>query len=169
MSLLGKVGNFLKKTVKTVAPLAVGYATGGVGGALLAAAGGERNARTVRPSPTYPQQMAGFGPIIPANPFPTRVIPGAGRSVTTAPRRITPLAPIAVQPASGQQVERARRGSYYPSGRKKYRRMNPCNGKAAKRAVRRIKSTMHLLRDIEKLLPKQRHHAPSRAPRSRKC
>ena len=167
MSLLGKVGNFLKKTVKTVAPLAVGYATGGVGGALLAAVGGERQVRTARPTPALPQ-MAGFGPIIPANPFPTRVIPGAGRSVALPRTRVTPLAPVRVAPASGQQVERPG-GRYYPSGRKKYRRMNPCNGKAAKRAVRRIKSTMHLLRDIEKLLPKQRHHAPSRAPRSRKC
>lgn len=41
-------------------------------------------------------------------------------------------------------------------GGKKHRRMNPLNGRAARRAIRRIAASMHMLHSIERMLPK--HH-----------
>jgi len=45
--------------------------------------------------------------------------------------------------------------------RRKYRRMNYANGKAAMRAVRRIKGTRKLLQKIEKQLPHRTVHRRS--------
>lgn len=53
---------------------------------------------------------------------------------------------------------------------RRYRRINPCNARAARRAIRRIKGVRKLLHSIEKQLPKQRSSAC--APRSfgrKKC
>jgi hypothetical protein len=41
---------------------------------------------------------------------------------------------------------------------KRYRSMNPLNGRAARRAIRRIKGARKMLQQIERQLPKQRSH-----------
>lgn len=166
MSLLGKVGNFLKKTVKTVAPVAIGYATGGLGGAAIAALGGGGGGRSSpRPSPSLPQ-MAGFGPIIPSQPFrppsfqQPRSLPGAGVRPST---RITPYAPLAVEPGGSSS-----RAMVVHGPRKKYKRINPLNVRAARRAIRRIKAVRKITHEIERQLP-HRKAAASCAPKRRKC
>lgn len=65
----------------------------------------------------------------------------------------------------------ASRGSYYMGADGKVhrrRRMNPANIKAARRAIRRIRSTRRILQRIERLLPTRTVHARSRAPSRRR-
>lgn len=51
---------------------------------------------------------------------------------------------------------------------RRYRRINPCNARAARRAIRRIKGVRKLLHSIEKQLPKQRSHSGGRPSFGRK-
>lgn len=53
----------------------------------------------------------------------------------------------------------------HPSVLKRYRRMNPGNAKAARRAIRRIKSVRKLLKGIESQLPRRPCKAPFRRRR----
>jgi len=53
--------------------------------------------------------------------------------------------------------------------RPRYRRINPANGKAAMRAVRRIKATRKLLAKIERSLPKRRSSGPAYCPPARRA
>jgi len=178
VSLLKSIGNALGSVAKGVAKAAIGST--GVGAALL----GARSAvRAVR-KPSSPVQRlasptAGAASMaLPALP----VLAGAGAiasrylgaAVTRAPaivragaatvarayNRLPKWGKAAAQAAgytvvgtavfdsSGQQV-----------GTTGGRRMNPMNAKAARRAIRRIKSVRKILTNIEKSLPKARRRS----------
>lgn len=97
---------------------------------------------------------------------------GAGRGLLRRfPRSAKILGQLGLFAAGGFVYDQA--GNLV--GRVAYRRMNPLNAKAAKRAARRIKATHRLCREIESCLPRRaapRSCAPSFASggrRRRKC
>ncbi len=169
MSLLKKIGNILGSGIK-------GYITGGpvgaVSGALAKAAGA---ARPTLPS-SIPQPMLGMTPnnFLPAlggvAGTAVRSLPGVGREVA---RRVggavrSPVGGAVVSAGAGALGARLGGGGGTP--RKRYRRMNPLNAKAARRAVRRVKAVRKMLHSIEQSLPKRAASPSSRcAPSRRKC
>lgn len=100
---------------------------------------------------------------------PTITLPGAGMvpmqsSLVVPPSVIKRGAEVAVGAGAGVL------GSMlFDDRKKKYRRMNYGNMKAARRAIRRIKGTRKMLKEIERQLPKQqcRRSPPRRSYPSR--
>jgi len=153
MSLLGSVGSFLKKGVKSLAGI--------VDNPLTRAAG------VVMPGVG---QIAGIAGVVAGNKAVTRSLVGpslgAGSALTSAvsdPRvasnsgftwsssgPMSSLGFTATSSSSRRRTPRMRADGtvYYP------RRMNPLNARAARRAIRRIKAVRKITRDIERSLPK---------------
>jgi hypothetical protein len=115
-----------------------------------------------------------------------RVIPGAGISSTIgtaigttvgAVSRIASRYPIttgvvagsALEYAGGKamQVIQGSDGQMYRMGRR-YKRQNPMNVKALRRAIRRVKSARKIAQEIESMLPKRKVHASAPPPFTRR-
>lgn len=165
MSLLGGIGNALKKVAKGVASVIDNPVTRAIGsvnplvGAVAttaAMAAGNQRALTSLGTPDF-------------LPGPGGVTYGSGSGFTFDPRpttqaggvfdQLTPdfLVPPVGASCSPRQLRsgkiryprhRADGTCYFP------RRMNPLNPRAARRAIRRIKAVRRITRDIERSLPK---------------
>lgn len=154
MGLFSSLRRASKRLVKQAAPVAlgagVGFATGGPAGAarggLLTLAGGGRSAMV--PTALRPTALAPAASRLPG-PAGT-LLPGL---FGIQPRTRLPVGPEAASfgcPA-GFHPAKDRSGRCVRN-----RRMNPMNPRAARRAIRRIKGAMKMLRRIERQLPKQR-------------
>lgn len=163
MSLFSSIGKFAKKAIKTVAPIAATGVFGPVGAAL-------GTVITARQSVTRAAPPAmGFAAALPAvvsRGVPAlRSIPGAGRALTAVggasilKRAFTP----GTSPLELPDFTRSGKP------RKKYRRINPLNVRAARRAIRRIKAVRKITHEIEKQLPHRRSTGGSCPPKRRKC
>lgn len=167
MSLLGKVGNFLKKAVKTVAPIAATGVLGPVGAAIGTVITARQSVSTARPSlPISVPQVSAFGTAGLA------ALPGAGLTTLS---RIAPMAGKQIAKYA-PEIAAGVAGSYIYDNmgniigrRRKYKRINPLNAKAARRAIRRIKAVRKITNDIERQLPHRKvHSAPARCPPRRR-
>lgn len=163
----GSVGKFLGGAVKTLAPIAIGVATGGVGGiaakGLLGAAAKTGIGKVVG--------KIGGGLI---GKIGARVVPGAGvvagGAAGTALTKFAPpllqvpkglagpgiFGPVAAGAAAGGAVGAfglTKKGT--PRMRRRGR-MNPLNPRAARRAITRIRSVNKLCSRIQAQLPKRR-------------
>jgi hypothetical protein len=179
VSLFGSIGNVLKKVGRT----AVGFATGGVGGAVAAAIGPGNPAKTKNLNPKLSAQREAMrgGQIVGA----PAVVPNVAQYSASPIARLasTALAPMPTIPAlvapGGGYSGGGATGSWTPAAgtpmwayRRLYTkkgtprrtrrdgmpyavpRMNPMNVRAARRAVRRIRGARKLLQRIERTLPK---------------
>lgn len=158
VGLLGDIGKKLLKVIDNPITRA-GLGTVGLSGAgaILSAAAGNQAAANAQlgaaygsiyqggqaATPVFNPQITG-APMLLGNLFPS--IPG----VSGAQPTITGVAKAAYKGAS-QYV--------YGAPTTKRRRMNPANIKAARRAIRRIRSTRRVLQRIERLLPTRTVHA----------
>lgn len=149
MSLLGGIGNALKKAVKGIAKVVDNPVTRAVGTVVPGAGVVSTVARVaagnvVRPTiPTMAAPTLAFT----APPAPTSVPSWTdiiANPIGAASQALT-RAGAALQPTSSAQMGMPR----------KRRRMNPLNARAARRAIRRIKAVRRITRDIERSLPKQ--------------
>lgn len=117
----------------------------------------------------------------PARPAP-RTVPALQPKPVIQPtgqvRNMSMLPSLASLPGVGRAVVRqlpgvgAGVGTAVLMGRdgqpkKKRRRMNPMNVKAARRAIRRVKAARKMLQEIERQLPKAKSRAPARQARAR--
>lgn len=161
MSIFGNLGKVFRRTVLP----AVGTAIGGP--ALGAAVGALTAPRSAASLPTVlpgAGQVSGFA----ATPvgLPATIGRAGGRVAQAA--GLMELLPDIGAPGPGVFSQTKPPAGYHLSKRPPYhfvknRRMNPANGKAAMRAIRRIKATRKLLQKIEKQLPTRTVHR--RAPR----
>src|SRR5512139_131029 len=158
MSLLGSIGSALKGGVK-------GFITGGPGGAVMGALGG-----IAKGSTSAPPRSAAMG-------SPLRVLPTTNSlSASNMVKAAAPLAragKVLVQNAGTVATVVGAGALLYDAfgnvigHRKRRRRMNPMNARAARRAIRRIKGARKMLQQIERQLPKQRTASRS-SPSSRR-
>lgn len=131
----------LWKGVKKVAPIVAGIATGGVATGMGAAV-----AKAGLP--------AVIGRTLPA-------VIGAGKKMTPILKKV---GPIATGVGVGMLVDEFGRPV-----RKKSRRMNPCNDKALRRALRRIESYDRLRKRVDKSLRKACPPRRAARPATRAC
>lgn len=93
------------------------------------------------------------------------LVGGAAKVATSASRALVPIGKAVAKPGVGKIVAGGIAGTvagdylYDKAGniigtRRRTRRMNPMNVKAARRAIRRVKSARKILKSIEKQLPK---------------
>lgn len=138
-NVLRPVGQVAQQTLPTV----LGATIPGVGGILAQTAAAQLSKPRVRS-----QQ--------------TTVMPGAGYRSSFVGGALPAIGKVAGQIGAGVAIGEGVDYLFGNGGAKrKYRRMNYGNVKAAKRAIRRIKGTRKLLQDIERQLPKRA------APRAR--
>lgn len=155
MGLFSSIRKVAKRVVKRAAPAAIqGFAAGGPAAALGAGAIATiqpRGTSAAVPPSLFPTFGAGGLPAIPG--IPTARSPRFTRALPRPPGGGLPIIP--------GQVAGGCPAGFHPakdhSGRcVRNRRMNPLNPRAARRAIRRIKGAMKMLRQIERQLPKQR-------------
>lgn len=165
MSLLGGIGNALKKVAKGVASVIDNPVTRAIGsvnplvGAVTSTAGLiAGNMQTT--------QYGGAGQFLPGPGGVSYGLPSGfafdPRPTTTPGGAIDLLTPdFLVPPTGGSCTPRVLRSGKvrYPRHRADGtcyfpRRMNPLNPRAARRAIRRIKAVRRITRDIERSLPK---------------
>jgi hypothetical protein len=171
MSLLGKIGSALTGAL-------TGYATGGPAGALLGGLGGLAGASTPPPPNIAPPLYSGTPGFFAAGAAPTviRSLPALGRVRLPAPgTRGGVRGPMDPTPVQGRPRGGNGGGAVVPvpipyerGGRRRYRRINPCNPRALRRAIRRVKAFRKLSHAIEMMLPK-RPASKTCAPRRNKC
>jgi len=158
MSLLGKIG-------RAIVGGAAGYAQGGPAGAVIGALGSFATPPTPSLAAPAPQFMsfvppaAGtairFGGAALNDGRALRTLPGAGQGRVRLPPQ-------------GRGGDRGTRGGNgggttivpvpipYRTGGRRYRRQNPCNVKALRRAIRRVKAFRKISHSIEMMLPKRK-------------
>jgi len=155
MGLFSAIKKITKKVLKPVAKVVLPTAAGFFGGAELGAAvervvgGGVSTGfpGASRPFTTLPALPGGFAPPPITRPLPRP--PGGGLPIIPRPTGVG--CPAGFHPAKDRSGRCVRN-----------RRMNPLNPRAARRAIRRIKGAMKVLKSIERQLPKQRtRRAPS--------
>jgi hypothetical protein len=173
VSLLGSIGGALKGAIG-------GFATGGYFGAGVGAVQGAKGAKQ--------NKARGHGAGNQLAAMRGVATPQLGRSLVGLPQTNTYSASAPVAYAGGGATgswlspgassQPAYRGTRQPAGGfdgngwplkangkpyKRYRSMNPLNGRAARRAIRRIKGARKMLQQIERQLPKQRTTHRSRS------
>jgi hypothetical protein len=115
--------------------------------------------------------MAAGGAIVRALPGAGRVasrVGGAVGRVIRSPAARRAGAVVGAAATAGAIYDAA--GNLISGGRKRYRRVNPLNYRAAMRAVRRIKGARKALQRIERTLPKRHSTAARCAPaKSARC
>jgi hypothetical protein len=162
--------------LKDIAKGAIGFASGGPMGAIAAV---QKNRG---PKAQFQQQSVSL-----ANSFMPTVGSTVGQYSASPSTRLVSMPGMQLVGSTGGA---GATGSWSPSGRMRYshnvvdattgrvyrvsnktgkiikpRRMNPLNGHAARRAIRRIKGARKMLQAIERSLPKARTHRA--APRGR--
>lgn len=175
MSLLGSIGGALKGAIG-------GFQSGGFFGAGVGAVQGAKGSKAnkARGRGQGYQLAASRGMSVPSNaPFLTRSLVGLPSTNTYSASSPVATGGFAGGGATGSWLTTPGHGKRPPAGGfdatgwplkangkpyKHYRSMNPLNGKAARRAIRRIKGARKMLQQIERQLPKARTHARSRAP-----
>lgn len=183
MSLLGKVGKFLGKAVKTVAPIipgpvgAIARVATGVAG-VAGAVGAVRSALPPPPSlPRIPTAQSGMISGLPMIRAAGRALPGAGAVATTVGSTVRRLAPTVAlwtrRAAAAAGLYVVGREVYDSLGNhkgrlRKHRTMNPMNVKAARRAIRRVKAARKICHEIESHLPKAKSRGRC-PPKRGKC
>lgn len=170
MGLFSSIKKVTKSLIKRAAPAAVGFAAGGPTGALIGGLTG-----TIQPmTPTSAQvphalRPSQFGlPGLPAigQAFQPPAGPGTTRLRRIAAGQVVPgaqgLCPVGFHP-----IKQA--GKFGPAGSYcvRNRRMNVLNGRAASRAIRRIRGARKMLMRIERQLPKPRRSYAPRGHRAR--
>jgi hypothetical protein len=182
MSLLGSIGGALKGAIG-------GFSSGGFLGAGMGAVQGAQAAKPnkARGRGQGYQLAAMRGQAVPATaPFLTRSLVGlpstntysASAPVASGGFTWSPSGPMSTLGFSATKAtwgsRRQPAGGFDANGwplkanghpYKKYRSMNPLNGRAARRAIRRIKGARKMLMQIERQLPKARTHHTRRASR----
>jgi hypothetical protein len=179
--------------LKAVAGGVAGFFTGGWGGAAVGAIQGYSSGSSAGPGappptnapPIYGGRVANMGGYDSGtrNFFapavrPPPVMPGAGVGRVRLP------APVRTRgngspPPGGQRGTRGGNGGgvggvapipfpYDGGHRRRYRRMNVCNSRALRRAIRRVKAFRKLSHSIEMMLPKRKAACPP-VRRERKC
>lgn len=165
MGLFSSIKKVTKSLIRRAPAIATGFAAGGPTGAAIAGltstiqpmGTSAQVPRALRPSqfglPSLPAIGQGFGP-------PATVGPGTQRLRRIAAGQVVPgaqgLCPTGFHPAKDGSARCVRN-----------RRMNPLNPRAARRAIRRIKGAMKMLRQIERQLPKQRVRSAPAGHRAR--
>lgn len=167
MGLFSSLRKTAKRLVKSAPAIAGGFATGGPTGAALAGL-----SATIQPRGTgalVPPSLrpTAFG--LPALPPPgglPAVGPGTQRLRRIAAGQVVPgaqgLCPVGFHP-NKQDGKFGPKGSYCVRNR----RMNVLNGRAASRAIRRIRGARKMLMRIERQLPKPRRSYAPRGHRAR--
>lgn len=178
-------------TIPVIGPIASSVAKAGIAARGVAKQAGRFGRRGPVPARVVPGAGAGpvrriqpvIGPV--AGPAPTRFVTRPG--TTTAPTGVQSMSIFAaIPPLIRTAAGAVSAASRTPAGRavvvgttaaaaadilldefgqpvrKKRRRMNYGNAKAARRAIRRIKGTRKLLQDIEKQLPRRAAPRPRR-------
>ena len=142
-----------------------GFLTGGPTGAILGAAGGLSGQSAAHGISSLPA-MSRLGTIGGAAVAGRAVVRTAGRAVSTMARnypRATKYAKIAGTAAAWFVLDEFGNRISNKTGQViRPRRMNVLNGRAAARAIRRVKGARKMLQKIERQLPKAR--APNRRP-----
>lgn len=157
MGLFSKIKKAAKKAIKVGAPIAAGGAAAYFGGPGVAAAAPFAPVMT-----RIPQILRGLPGRLPPTPPPVLPPRGGGGGGFRLPR-VPPVLPFPTDLGFDLMGNGAGAcpGGYHlakdRSGRcVRNRRMNPLNPRAARRAIRRIKGAMKMLKQIERQLPKQR-------------
>lgn len=158
--------SFFKKAKKAVKGAVGGFLGGGVPGAIAGAIGGSISNGNQTGIGTYNgvdlMSLRNYGlPALPtADTFSaSRIVASvAGTVARNIPRVIGQVARRAPAVAAGAAIGTM---LYDAAGniigrRKRRRRINPMNMRAARRAIRRIKGARKMLQQIERQLPKQR-------------
>jgi hypothetical protein len=160
MSLLGKITKGVGKLISKAAPLASAIPGPiGIGATVLG---------TVL-SKTPKATQAGMLPALPAViGAGARVLPGLGRVVTTAGKVAGSRVGRAVGAAATGIAIYDAAGNFLGT-RKKYRRMNPMNYRALKRAVKRIKGARKFVKLIDKVGGPVHKSRGACAPKRRSC
>ena len=142
-----------------------GFLTGGPTGAILGAAGGLSGQSAAHGISSLPA-VSRLGTIGGAAVAGRAVVRTAGRAVSTMARnypRTTKYAKIAGTAAAWFVLDEFGNRISNKTGQViRPRRMNVLNGRAAARAIRRVKGARKMLQKIERQLPKAR--APNRRP-----
>lgn len=165
MGLFSAAKKAFKKVVKPAARIAGRFIPGPVGIAATAIGGGfagEEISRAIRggpPAVRLPPLPPGLG-----RPLGRQVGPPRGGVPSPFGRGVEIGGMIGQAAACPAGFHLAKDGS----GRcVRNRRMNPLNPRAARRAIRRIKGAMKMLRQIERQLPKQRSRRAPAGHRAR--
>ena len=144
-----------------------GFLTGGPTGAVLGAAGGLSGQSAAHGISSLPS-VTRLGSIGGAAVAGRAVVRSAGRAVSTMARnypRATKFAKIAGTASAWFILDEFGNRISNKTGQViRPRRMNVLNGRAAARAIRRVKGARKMLQKIERQLPKAR--APNRRPSS---
>lgn len=181
MSIFSKLGKSLKKTLRPLVGVAAPILGGAIGGPLGASIGKTIGGALSRPrSSAMTAALPSMQTALPALALPAlgtaaRILPGIGRSVGTiaklpAVRAAGRLARDVGTVVVGGLIIDSMTGQVI--GRKRSRRINPLNPKAARRAIRRIKSVRKICLDIERSLPRQRQSRacpPFTRTRKKRC
>jgi hypothetical protein len=160
------IGHFLGGAVKTVGGLALNYATGGIGGAALGLLGGGAQ-----------QQQSVYGPVQQPTMTAAASAPRMSRRIgytAVSGKRLSGIAGMV--PMAGMGGPLVTRGQVmHPAGvryGRRSRRMNVCNPRALRRAIRRAKGFEKLaLRSIRLVSPQRlrgKHRGGFKRARARK-
>ena len=156
--------SIFSKLVGIAAPLVGGFFGGPAGFAAGSAVGA-----AFQKAPKAPAAAPGFMTTMPVAPgfgggLPTSLVPIRGARLPALPRApgLPPGLPVPVAPGGfGAGAGGACPAGFHLDKRTRSRcvrnrRMNPLNGRAATRAIRRIKGARKMLQKIERQLPKTR-------------
>lgn len=177
MSIFSRLGKGLKKTLRPLVGVAAPIIGGALGGPAGVAIGRTIGGALSRPrSSAMTAALPSMQTALPALALPAlgtaaRVLPGLGRSIgalsrVPAVRAAGRLARDVGTVVVGGLIIDSMTGQVV--GRRRSRRINPLNAKAARRAIRRIKSVRKICLDIERSLPRQRQSRACPPPFTRK-
>lgn len=153
MSLFGKI-------LGAAAPIIGGALGGPVGAAIGGAVGGIISPQPSQVAAQIPIPRSARPGLQTFVPPPPPSLPGAGQvepAMSKVPQIARRAQPLVTEVLTGQACPK---GYHLDKKTRSYcvknRRMNPLNGRAAMRAIRRIKGARRMLQKIERSLPKQR-------------